>query len=394
MNKMYEYFQSVKRSYTYFLATCFLAIGISFSITDTSVINKAITELEAFHNFNFYNEESVKELIKPYYTPKIKELSKSLSLKFRSLLDKYNSFNYGIGSTYNTPGFYPEYKLDQNYQKITINQFLSNFARLNDQNIVLLLPDEVDFEYKIDSLLKSINNENPKYIEFKNLDYDYLKQKVKFFISIFSYDREKDIKSNEKEKIIVIKIKYDKIQYTWLDILYENHKVNEFVKLESNGEYKIFPNLQLTRENIKDVNYNDAILRLKELRANLPAQQTISIFGISINLGPMKYLGPFIITFLFLYFFLHLSNLAKRKPDSSIREYFPWIAIYKGKLEICITYFMIFILPTGSIIAILYGFLTDDSCSNLISMIISIITAFIVIWLGIVVNRILIHLRE
>ena len=96
--------------------------------------------------------------------------------------------------------------MDQNYQKITINQFLSNFARLNDKDIVLLLPDEVDFEYKIDSLLKSINNESPKYIEFKNLDYDYLKQKVKFFISIFSYDREKDIKSNEKEKIIVIKL--------------------------------------------------------------------------------------------------------------------------------------------------------------------------------------------
>ena len=153
-------------------------------------------------------------------------------------------------------------------------------------------------------------------------------------------------------------------------------------------------NLHNFWENVKDVTPQDAIERLKEIRGNVPLQHTITVFGFATNLSPMKYFGQIIITLLFLYYYLHLSYIEKRKPNNETLDYFPWISIYKGKLPIYITWIITFILPTTSIVIIFCGFYTDNGFDNLKSLVISIITIVLVLWLGTLTNRILVKLRH
>ena len=134
--------------------------------------------------------------------------------------------------------------------------------------------------------------------------------------------------------------------------------------------------------------------RLKEIRSTIPTQHTMTILGFSMNLGPMKYIGPVIITLLFLYYFLHLSYVEKKKPNIQIIEYFPWIAIYKGKLPVSISWFITFILPSLSVVFIFFGFYTQNFQNNLVSFFISIISISILIWMAIFTNKILTSLRN
>ena len=101
-----------------------------------------------------------------------------------------------------------------------------------------------------------------------------------------------------------------------------------------------------------------------EIRASIPSQHTITVFGFGINLGPMKYIGQIVVALLFLYYYLHLSYVEMKKPVKEVIAYFPWISLYKGKLPIRIT------------------------------LIISIITISSVIWMGVLTNKILVNLRN
>ncbi len=396
MDKMYEYFKAVKRSHSYLLLSCFLSIAISLSITDTSNINKAINEVEAFQDFstNQINTNPL-NLLDIVLTQDDKNILKSVSNKFHHVINKYKNFNFGISSDYNIPGVNPVYRFNKEYNNKSLTEILLFIEILDDKEIVFLYPDLNDFEIELKSFLENLDQEKPKYIEFKIFNYNYQLKKIEFPASVFhNYDKEKDIKTNEKENKIYVKLKSKTLNYSWLDLLFKHNIMNEFVKKDSDDDYTIFPYLKLYWQNIKDVNPSSSIERLKEIRASIPSQYTITLFGFGIDLSPMKYIGQIVIVLLFLYYYLHLSYVEMKKPDKQTIEYFPWISIYKGKLPIYVTWFFTFILPSLSVTFIFLGFYSDNFSDNSYSLIISIIAIVFLIWMGVLTNKILINLRN
>lgn len=396
MEKMFEYLKTVKRGQTYFLIFCFLSLGISISITDSSSINKAIYELEAFQKYNSnYNYGNSHSLFSTVYTQTTYDKLSLFSETFRKIIDKYKNFSFDQMNFFFNPGISPDYPRMFASRDKTLPQIIENIKSLDDNLIHFYFPKKSDFEKKLDSLLERFDSNSSKYISFNKREFNYQSLNVKLFCTVFqSYDKERDRRNDRIDREIIIDAESLKIKYSLLDLLYKNNLVNEFVVRQDDGNYKIFPNLLKFWQNVKDVNPANGIERLKELRANVPLQHSITVFGFAMNLGPMKYFGQIIISLLFLYYYLHLSYIEKRKPNKENLEYFPWISIYKGRLPIFITWTITFILPSFSIIAIFFGFYTDNKLDNIYSLAISIINIFVVIWLGILINRILVKLRN
>lgn len=395
MDRIYEYFKVVKKSHSYFLLSCFLSIVISISITDSSNVNKAINEVDAFIKFSKHQNESYLELVNSVLNEKDKIILKAISDSFYRINRNYKNFNYGWNSNYMYPGLFPSYMSNKHYNIQSFQQNLAFLESLGKDEIIFVYPEINDFEKKLNSFLENLEQDSPKYIYFKTLQYNYESNNLTIPMSVsYKYDREKDIKSETKEESLIVKIESRNLKNTWLDVLLKNNLINEFVKIENKGEYNIFPYLKLFWQNIKDIKPTNAIEGLMEIRSNIPPRHTISILGFGVDLSPMKYYGQIVIVLLFLHFYLHLSHVEKKRPNKDIIEYFPWISLYESKIAIKITWTITFILPSVSIVSIFLGFYTDNSSNNWSSLIISIITIGFVIWIGILINRILVKLRD
>ena len=394
MDKMYEYLKTVKRSHSYLLFSCVIFIGIGLSIQDSSNINKAINEVTGYNTFSssrfFYNPSLLDKIL----LDSDKELIKTYTPKFREIRKQYKNLGYGINASLFDPGVNPSYESINSEYK-SLDEILTNIESLQKEDIFLLYPNIIDFDNKMNTFLEELNQGYPKYIDFQSTDYDIKNQNfIIRTLVYYKFDKKMGTKEEERDKVIKVDFNSKNLNNSWLDLLYKNGLVNEFVSKNSDEDYNIFEFSKLYWRSIKDVNPSNAIVRLKEIRATIPTQHSMTLFGFSIDLGPMKFIGPVIITLLFLNFYLHLSYLNKRKPNQEIIEYFPWISIYTDRISITVSWIIIFILPSLSVITIFLGFMAEDVWYNFISLGISLLAMAFVIWMAVLSNKVFTSIRK
>ena len=393
---MFDFLKTVKKTYAYFLIFCFIAIWISFSIMDRGNIDKAINELSALNSSDLtLNNKKIIDTLNTVYEKTVRTKISSLSEKLDRIRKKYDKYNYGISLNLYEIYTSPKYSINKDYKSKTLRELSNTLIKLNDEKIWFFFPEINDFDNILNVFFSSLEDDNNKYISFNQLTYNSNKRIYNFYLSIYhNYDWEKDLKTDEEKRILHIIADSIQCEHSWLNLLFEINQISEFVEKDDSHEFTVFPSLRSFWQNVQYATPSNALSGLKEDRLNTPVQQTITLFGIKIDLSPMKFLGQIILVLLFLYFYLHLSHFELRNPDKKTIDYFPWVAIYNGSIPNIITFFTIFILPSFSIVIIAIGFWTDDVFYNCISMIFSFVAIAIALYLGKLINNTLIRLRK
>ncbi len=194
--------------------------------------------------------------------------------------------------------------------------------------------NKISFGMRIDWLSRTWNNK--WFLE-------YLQDRKELDVLIANHSLSKQYLYNKNlglYNVFIIPFRTNRYDFDLQTILINSIDNLEPVILGSFDES--FPSLSLVSKNLESLEFG----QFKQFITNKvnDAKPSISLFGLSLNVNSVRYTGLIIITCIFFYFWIHLTQAQKLHSANNEKLDIPWIGLYKNNIAQA-TYLLSLFIP-------------------------------------------------